>query len=204
MKVKICGIKSTDVALHAVKAGVDALGFVFAPSKREITPAVAKNIIKELPKEVWKVGVFVNERPEKIAEITEITGLTHVQLHGEEETSHYRGQRKQLIKSISIKTEEDIVKVCGTDADYILLDSPPGLYKGGNGTSFNWSLAAGLEASKRIILAGGLNSENIRTAIQTVRPFMVDVSSGVETEGEKDLDKISEFIKKAKGIREDE
>ncbi len=200
MKVKICGIKSVEVALHAVQAGADALGFVFAPSKREIPPAVAKNIINELSPEVWKVGVFVNESPEKIAEIAEFVGLTHIQLHGEEKISRYEAQGKPLIKSVSVKGEADITRIRDTNADYVLLDSPPGLYKGGNGTSFNWSLASGLGTSKRIILAGGLNAENVGTAIQTVRPFMVDVSSGVETEGEKDLGKISEFILIAKGI----
>lgn len=200
MKVKICGIKSVEVALHAVNAGADALGFVFAPSKRETTPELAREIIKELPQETWKVGVFVNETPEKIAEIAEKVGLTHVQLHGEEQCSLYSGQGKRLIKSVSVRSKADIEKVQEVEADYILLDSPPGLYKGGNGTSFNWSLATKLEASKKILLAGGLNAENVKQAIKTVQPYMVDVSSGVETDGEKDPIKISTFIKEAKGI----
>ncbi|WP_404328918.1 N-(5'-phosphoribosyl)anthranilate isomerase [Mesobacillus maritimus] len=204
MKVKICGIKSVEVAHHAVNAGADALGFVFAPSKREISPEQAKGIIKELPQETWKVGVFVNETPEKIVEIAEAVGLTHIQLHGEEQVSPYKGQDNILIKSVSVKSESDIDKVGEIEADYILLDSPPSLYKGGNGTSFNWSLASKLKASNKILLAGGLNAENVQQAIQTVKPYMVDVSSGVETDGEKDPIKISIFINEAKGIREDE
>jgi phosphoribosylanthranilate isomerase len=204
MKVKICGIKSVDVALHAVSAGADALGFVFATSKREITPEQAREIIKELPQDTWKVGVFVDETPERIAEIAEAVGLTHIQLHGEEQVSLYKAQGKRLIKSISVRTNADIEKVRKVEADYILLDSPPGLYKGGNGTSFNWSLATKLKASNKILLAGGLNAENVQQAIKTVQPYMVDVSSGVETDGEKDPIKISNFIKEAKGIREDE
>lgn len=204
MKVKICGIKSVEVAHHAVNSGADALGFVFAPSKREISPEQAKGIIKELPQETWKVGVFVNETPEKIAEIAEEVGLTHIQLHGEEQVNLYKGQDNILIKSVSVKSESDIDKVGEVEADYILLDSPPGLYKGGNGTSFNWSLASKLKASNKILLAGGLNAVNVQQAIQTVKPYMVDVSSGVETDGEKDPIKISKFIKEAKGIREDE
>jgi phosphoribosylanthranilate isomerase len=204
MKVKICGIKSMGVALHAVNEGADALGFVFAPSKREITPEHAKDIIKELPKETWKVGVFVNETPERISEIADAVGLTHIQLHGEEKVCLYKGTGKTLIKSVSVRSEADIAKVREVESDYILLDSPPGLYKGGNGTSFNWSLATKLKASKNILLAGGLNAENIKQAIQTVQPYMVDVSSGVETDGEKDPNKITAFIKEAKRIREDE
>ncbi|SEN58259.1 phosphoribosylanthranilate isomerase [Mesobacillus persicus] len=204
MKVKICGLKTVEAALHAAHEGADALGFVFARSKRQIYAEQAREIIQELPEGIWKVGVFVNETPEKIAEIAEIAGLTHIQLHGEEETSLYRKQGKEVIKSVSIKTEEDIDRIRQIEADYILLDSPPGHYKGGNGTKFNWELAAGLEVRNRVILAGGLNPENVKTAIQTVHPFMVDVSSGVETEGEKDLAKISVFIREAKGTREDE
>lgn len=204
MKVKICGLKTIEAAVHAAKEGADALGFVFAPSKREINAIQARDIIQELPEEIWKVGVFVNESPERISEIAEVAGLTHIQLHGEEHISLYRGLGRQLIKSVSVKTEEDIDKTYSVEADFILLDSPPGLYKGGNGTSFNWKLAAGLEVRNKVILAGGLNPENVKTAIQTVRPYMVDVSSGVETEGEKDLTKISAFIKEAKGTREDE
>jgi phosphoribosylanthranilate isomerase len=204
MKVKICGIKSVEMALHAVHAGADALGFVFAPSKRTIKPAQAKEIIRELPQEIWKVGVFVNETPEEIAKIAETVGLTHIQLHGEEQVSVYKSEGKKLIKSVSVRTEADIEKVRQIEADFILLDSPPGIYKGGNGTSFNWSLATKIKASNNVLLAGGLNAENVKQAIQTVQPFMVDVSSGVETDGEKDPNKISTFIKEAKGIREDE
>jgi phosphoribosylanthranilate isomerase len=203
MKVKICGIKSVEMALHAVCAGADALGFVFAPSKREITPAKAKEIILELPEETWKVGVFVDESPEKIAEIADVVGLTHIQLHGEEHVSLYMEHGKPVIKSVSVRSEADIEKVRDVKADYILLDSPPSLYKGGNGTSFNWSLATKLEGTKNVLLAGGLNAENIKQAIQTVQPYMVDVSSGVETDGEKDPKKISAFINEAKRIRED-
>ncbi|WP_246629067.1 phosphoribosylanthranilate isomerase [Mesobacillus maritimus] len=203
MKVKICGIKSVEMALHAVHAGADAIGFVFAPSKREITPAKAKEIILELPEETWKVGVFVDESPEKIAKIADAVGLTHIQLHGEEHVSLYLEHGKPVIKSVSVRSEADIEKVRDVKADYILLDSPPSLYKGGNGTSFNWSLATKLEGTKNVLLAGGLNVENIKQAIQTVQPYMVDVSSGVETDGEKDPKKISAFINKAKRIRED-
>lgn len=198
MKVKICGIKTVEAALHAARAGADALGFVFAPSKRQITPQQAKAIIKELPESVWKVGVFVNETPEQVAEIADYTGLTHIQLHGDEKPSHYRENGKSLIKAYSIREKEDMNKVDYEATDYVLLDSPPSVYKGGNGISFDWELAKGTENSRKVFLAGGLTPDNVGTAIGMVKPFMVDVSSGVETNGEKDFQKISLFIRRAK------
>lgn len=203
MRVKICGIKSVEAALHAVNQGADALGFVFAPSKREISPEQARTIISALPKETWKVGVFVDQTPEKIDEIAELAGLTHIQLHGNERTDLYRRNGRPLIKSVSVRSGEDLEKLSGIDADFILLDSPPGEYKGGNGTSFDWNLASALEANDKMILAGGLNTENVNGAVSLVNPFMVDVSSGVESDGMKDFAKITAFIEKAKGIRED-
>ncbi|MBM4761967.1 phosphoribosylanthranilate isomerase [Bacillus sp. B15-48] len=200
MKVKICGVRSTEIALQAVEAGADALGFVFATSKRQIGAEQAREIIKELPENIWKVGVFVNESLEKIADIVEIAGLTHIQLHGEENPGHYVALGKPIIKSLSISSDEDIKRLDTFKTDYILLDSPPALYKGGNGTSFEWGLAAGNKNRGKIILAGGLDSENVKKAIDTVQPAMVDVSSGVETDGEKDINKIRSFIKQAKGV----
>ncbi|WP_053363801.1 phosphoribosylanthranilate isomerase [Bacillus sp. FJAT-27251] len=198
MKVKICGIKTVEAALHATAAGADALGFVFAPSKRQITPGEAKAIIEELPEAVWKVGVFVNEPPEKVASIAELAGLTHIQLHGEESPGDYMEIGMPLIKAYSIRDKEDITTIDYEKSDYALLDSPPAMYRGGNGTSFDWDFASGAKSGRNVILAGGLNPDNVQNAINKVRPFMVDVSSGVETEGEKDLRKIGRFIKIAK------
>jgi phosphoribosylanthranilate isomerase len=199
MKVKICGLKSVDAALQAAEEGADALGFVFAQSKRQITAEKAREIINELPDDVWKVGVFVNESPEMVKEIADKAGLTHIQLHGEEVPADYKEIGRPIIKSLSVRTDADIKKLQSISADFILLDSPPGLYQGGNGTRFNWELAASIENNDRIILAGGLTPDNVKTAIDTVRPFMVDVSSGVESDGEKDLNKIRSFIEAAKG-----
>jgi phosphoribosylanthranilate isomerase len=198
MKVKICGIKTAEAALHAAAAGADALGFVFAPSKRQITPREARAIIQELPKAVWKVGVFVNEPPEKVASIAELAGLTHIQLHGGESPSDYMKVGRPLIKAYSIREKEDISSIEYEASNYVLLDSPPAMYRGGNGMSFDWNVASGARRSRNVILAGGLDPENVQIAIDKVRPFMVDVSSGVETEGEKDLRKIGRFIEIAK------
>jgi phosphoribosylanthranilate isomerase len=204
MKVKICGIKTIEAAQHAILCGVDALGFVFADSKRQLTALEAKKIIEALPEHVWKAGVFVNEDAAKIKEIAETSGLTHIQLHGDEVPEDYRSIGLPLIKAISVKSPEDLVKIDTIKADYILLDSPPAEYRGGNGSSFEWNLAKAIGKSKtNIILAGGLDPQNISKAIAKVNPLMVDVSSGVETNGEKDLAKIKDFINNAKKEREE-
>ena len=205
MKVKICGVKTVEAASQAVGCGADAIGFVFAESKRQITVLQAQQIIADIPGHVWKVGVFVNEGAAAIKQIAETAGLTHIQLHGDEKPDDYRSMGLPLIKAVSVKSKEDLEKIKDIDADYILLDSPPAEYRGGNGSSFEWNLAIALGKSRsNVILAGGLNSLNVSTAIAKVNPLMVDVSSGVETNGEKDLVKIKEFINNAKKSEEEE
>jgi phosphoribosylanthranilate isomerase len=204
MKVKICGIRTMEASQYAVQSGTDALGFVFADSKRKITALEAKRIIEALPEHVWKVGVFVNEDAAEIKRIAETAGLTHIQLHGDEVPDDYRSIELPLIKAVSIESSEDLEKIDTIKADYILLDSPPAKYRGGNGSRFEWDLAKAIGKSKtNIILAGGLDPENISKAIVKVNPLMVDVSSGVETNGEKDLSKIKAFIKTAKNEGEE-
>ena len=204
MKVKICGIRTVEAAQHAVRCGTDALGFVFAESKRQVTALEAKQIIDALPEHVWKAGVFVNEDAAKIKKIAEAAGLTHIQLHGDEVTDDYRLIGLPLIKAISVKSTEDLEKLEFIKADYILLDSPPAEYRGGNGLSFEWDLARTIgKSDTKVILAGGLDAGNVSKAIAKVNPLMVDVSSGVETNGEKDLTKITAFINNAKNEREE-
>ncbi|MEW8971108.1 phosphoribosylanthranilate isomerase [Mesobacillus jeotgali] len=199
MKVKICGIKTVEAASHAVGNGADALGFVFAESKRRITVLQAQQIISDLPAHVWKVGVFVNEGAATVEKIAETVGLTHIQLHGDEVPEDYRSIGLPLIKAVSVKSPGDLEKITEIKADYILLDSPPAEYRGGNGSSFEWDLASALgKSNKTVILAGGLDSANVSKAIAKVNPLMVDVSSGVETNGEKDPVKIKRFIHNAK------
>ncbi|MEH7441479.1 phosphoribosylanthranilate isomerase [Bacillus sp. JJ1122] len=204
MKVKICGIKSQEAAKYAVEHGADAIGFVFANSKRQIPLMDAKEIINELPAAVWKVGVFVNEDAETIVQTAKTAGLTHIQLHGEEQIEAYRNIDLPIIRSVSVSPGEDLTRIKKLKADFVLLDSPPEKFHGGNGMSFNWNLAEGIGASQQnVILAGGLNRDNVQAAISKIQPFMVDVSSGVETDGQKDLSKIRAFINKAKGIEEE-
>ncbi|MHA4128861.1 N-(5'-phosphoribosyl)anthranilate isomerase [Bacillus thuringiensis] len=200
MKVKICGITDVETAKSACEYGADALGFVFAESKRKITPKRAEEIIQELPANVLKIGVFVNESVEVIQKIADECGLTHVQLHGDEDNYQIRRLNIPSIKSLGITSESDMKNAQRYETDYILFDSPKEKFHGGNGKTFSWELLGHMpkELRKKTILAGGLNALNIEEAIRTVRPYMVDVSSGVETEGKKDVEKIKQFIIKAK------
>ncbi|PEJ28808.1 phosphoribosylanthranilate isomerase [Bacillus pseudomycoides] len=200
MKVKICGITDVETAKKACEYGADAIGFVFAKSKREITPERAKQIIDELPADVMKVGVFVNESVEVIQKIVNDCGLTHVQLHGDEGNHHIRRLNIPSIKAIGVHLREDIKQATNYKADFLLFDSPKEKFHGGNGKIFSWKLLDDMpnEIRKKCILAGGLHIENIKEAIETVKPYMVDVSSGVETDGKKDSEKIKQFIRKAK------
>ncbi|MBD8073248.1 phosphoribosylanthranilate isomerase [Bacillus cereus] len=200
MKVKICGITDMETAKRACEYGADALGFVFAESKRKITPKRAEEIIQELPANVLKIGVFVNESVEVIQKIADECGLTYVQLHGDEDNYQIRRLNIPSIKSLGVTSESDMKNAQGYETDYILFDSPKEKFHGGNGKTFSWELLGHMpkELRKKTILAGGLNALNIEEAIRTVRPYMVDVSSGVETEGKKDVEKIKQFIIKAK------
>lgn len=200
MKVKICGITDMETAKRTCEYGADAIGFVFAESKRKIVPELAKEIIQELPANVLKVGVFVNESVEVIQKIADDCGLTHVQLHGDEDNHQIRKLNIPSIKGVGVAVEKDIEHAKKYETDYLLFDSPKEKFHGGNGKTFSWELLAHMpnELRKKTILAGGLNILNIEEAIRTVQPYMVDVSSGVETEGKKDLEKIKQFIIKAK------
>ncbi|MDG4658316.1 phosphoribosylanthranilate isomerase [Ectobacillus antri] len=200
MRVKVCGITDVETAKRTCEYGADALGFVFAPSKRRITPEEAADIIKELPAHVQKIGVFVNETVERVEEIAAMCGLDYVQLHGDEDACYMERLNIPFIKAFGVASREDVTRAMNSKAAYVLLDSPKGVYRGGNGTVFPWELLQELNEKERgrIILAGGLGSHNVRDAIRIVRPYMVDASSSLETEGKKDLQKIKTFIETVK------
>ena len=201
MKVKICGITDIETGVAAVQFGADAIGFVFAESKRKVTTLQAQEIIAHLPKEVYKVGVFVNETRDEIEKIAATVGLTHIQLHGDESALFSESLSLPVIKSISFQGNASLEQLADFPSDFILLDSPKGKYRGGNGTVFNWNeVNPHLINKHKVILAGGLHEHNVEEAIKIIRPDMVDVSSGVETDGKKDLRKIKTFIEKAKSI----
>jgi phosphoribosylanthranilate isomerase len=200
MKVKICGITDLTTAIAAVDYGADAIGFVFAESKRKISVIKAKELISHLPKEVLKVGVFVNESKDKIEEIASTVGLTHVQLHGDETQAFSESLSFPVIKAIGMHDNQSLKQLENYPCEYVLLDGPKGKYRGGNGLSFDWNSISPLDLKgKKVILAGGLHEENVEEAIKLIQPYMIDVSSGVETDGKKDLNKIQTFINKAKG-----
>lgn len=197
--MKICGLMNREAILTAVDAGTDLIGFVFARSKRRITKEEAADLAKYIPPNVKKVGVFVNEEMEVIQEIAREAGLDYVQLHGDESPDFCREIGLPVIKAFHVASPEDLDKVARYDCDYYLLDSPAGKYRGGNGEKFDWTIVKERDfLNKKILLAGGLHADNVAAAIDEVNPAGVDVSSGVETDGVKDLDKIREFILAAK------
>ena len=198
-KVKICGLMEHEHVKVAVEAGADAIGFVFAPSSRRVTVEQAQALAKEIPDNVLKIGVFVNETREEITRIFKTVPLDYVQFHGDEDADFIRKIQLPSIKALPVKSTEDVEKTSGYDADYYLFDAPGTVYKGGSGVTFDWELLkdSGIPAEK-IILAGGLNVGNVKEAVGRVRPFMVDVSSGVERGKRKDAGLIREFIQEVK------
>lgn len=199
MLVKICGIKNLDIANAAIEYGADALGFVFARSKREISINEAKNIVDHLSKDVLKIGVFVDADIDTVNNYINILGLNIAQLHGNESNEYCKNVNAKVVKAISISNKEDVNKVYNYDSLYgYLFDRKGEQYIGGEGKTFNWDFLEGLDSKilDRLILAGGLNKNNIEDAILKVKPFMLDVSSGVEKNGVKDKNLIKEFIEK--------
>ncbi|MBN8194384.1 phosphoribosylanthranilate isomerase [Bacillus sp. NTK074B] len=199
-KVKVCGIRRQVEAEWALEAGADAIGFVFAESKRKVDVEKAAEISKSVSPDLLKIGVFVNESIERMEEIFHLVELDYVQLHGDESVEFCEALNLPFIKAISVKERRDIDGIEGFPGEMILLDSGKGPHRGGNGTTFNWDYAHSINIPKHLILAGGLNPENVREAVTKVRPYMVDVSSGVETDGKKDRIKIESFIREAKSV----
>jgi len=199
--VKICGITNLEDALLSVKFGADMLGFNFYDkSPRYVTAETAKQIIDQLPQNIFKVGVFVNETAERIAEVDELLGLNGIQLHGEESPEFVTKLKtmtaSEVIKALRVSPDfrpEDIQKY---DADAILLDAYSEKGRGGTGETFSWDIASELgKTVPTLYLAGGLSPDNIADALLRVKPFAVDVCSGVESQaGLKDKVKLINFI----------
>ena len=201
-KVKICGLMELEHVKVAVESGADAIGFVFAKSRRRVTVEQAKELAIAIPIDVLKIGVFVNEALEEVERIAREVPLDMVQLHGDEDPGYVRRLPFPTIKALSIKTQKDVQKASQYEVDYFLFDAPGVEFRGGSGHSFDWSLLAKANIShNKVILAGGLTETNINEAINIVHPFMVDVSSGVETVLRKDAEKIRTFIR---AVRDEE
>lgn len=200
--VKICGLKDIDHVQVAVEAGADAIGFIFAKSHRQISLPLAKMIAKEVPNEILKIGVFVNETKEVIERYVREVPLDLVQLHGDESPEFAESLSVPVIKALSIANEDDVRKAASYNVAYYLFDTPGVEYRGGSGHTFDWTLLEKVNIPKdKVILAGGLDAGNVQGAIQSVHPFMVDVSSGVETEKRKDEKKIRAFVR---AVRDEE
>ena len=201
LKVKICGVTSATDALDAVEAGADALGFMFyPPSPRCVTLERASEIIRQLPPLIAKVGVFVNPTEEEVRRALEQCGLDTLQFHGEEPPQFCRQFGLKVIKAFRIRDAASLEAVRPYATEAWLLDSYVAGKQGGTGTPFHWDLAvAAVKWGGRVLLAGGLTPENVAAAVRQVRPYGLDVSSGVESApGKKDAAKVRAFIQAAR------
>lgn len=204
IKVKICGITNPEDAQVAVSAGADALGFIFyAKSPRFVEPKVAKHIISELPPFIFPIGVFVNETHQGVRTIMEECGLAFAQLHGDETPAYCESLERPVLRGIRLKDRGSFLAM----AEYrgragvrgFVVDAFSASAYGGTGETTDWELAAEAAEAAPILLAGGLVPENVQEAIQKVKPYGVDVSSGVEVSpGKKDPAKVLAFIHEAK------
>ena len=197
IKVKICGTTSLKDAFFAVESGADAIGFIFYKmSPRNISQKEAKEIILQLPPFIETVGVFVNETSDKINRIAEQCKLNSIQLHGEESPALCRRVKRKVIKAFRVKNADSLKSIASYKVSGFLLDSYNDGSKGGTGQVFDWNLALRVKKQGPVILAGGLNPYNVFTAIHRVKPYGVDVCSGVENSpGIKDHEKVRAFIK---------
>ncbi len=200
MFVKICGITNEDDALLAVAMGADAVGFVFAPSPRQVSPQLVYDITRRLPPEILTVGVFRDDLPDRIFDVVARSGIKAVQLHGHETAATVAAVSESVrwvIKAVPAGSREArVANQFGTDL--ILVDAP----QPGSGRVFDWRLTDEIPSGVRLILAGGLTVENLAGAIEYVKPWGVDVSSGVEeSPGKKDALKLRRFIANARAAK---
>jgi phosphoribosylanthranilate isomerase len=196
-QIKICGITNKEDAICATDCGAAAMGFIFYPhSPRYVKPDDARKIIRFLPDDLVKVGVFVNERTDEIKKVMKYCGLHMIQLHGDETPEFCRDFPAALIiKAIELKDDDDLNRALNYDVAALLVDSRhAGLY-GGTGKEANWDLACRIKNKKPLILSGGLNEKNITEALKVVAPAALDINSGVESEpGKKDHAKLARIF----------
>ena len=190
-KVKICGLSTKEAVKTAVSAGADYIGFVFAPSKRQVTLEQAAEMAKLIPANVKKVGVFVSPNRTELLEAIEKVGLDFVQVHGQVADDLFENLSCASIQAVQVDGDGHVPN---SQADYLLFDAPVA----GSGQTFDWDQLDMTELAQPFFIAGGLNEDNVARAIQHFSPFAVDVSSGVETNGQKDHEKIRRFIERVK------
>ena len=190
-KVKICGLSTKEAVKTAVSAGADYIGFVFAPSKRQVTVEQATELAKIIPTNVNKVGVFVSPSRADLLEAIEKVGLDLVQVHGQVADDLFEDLPCASIQAVQVDGDGHVPN---SQADYLLFDAPVA----GSGQTFDWGQLDTTGLAQPFFIAGGLNEDNVARAIQHFSPFAVDVSSGVETDGQKDHEKIRRFIERVK------
>ena len=190
-KVKICGLSTKEAVKTAVSAGADYIGFVFAPSKRQVTVEQATELAKFIPSHIQKVGVFVSPGRAELLEAVDKVGLDLVQVHGQVADDLFEDLPCASIQAVQVDGDGHVPN---SQADYLLFDAPVA----GSGQTFDWGQLDTTELAQPFFIAGGLNEDNVARAIQHFSPFAVDVSSGVETDGQKDHEKIRRFIERVK------
>lgn len=190
-KVKICGLSTKGAVEVAVSAGADYIGFVFAPSKRQVTLDQATELAKLIPSHIQKVGVFVSPSQSELLEAIDKVGLDLVQIHGQVADDLFEDLPCASIQAVQVDGDGHVPN---SQADYLLFDAPVA----GSGRIFDWGQLDTTDLSQPFFIAGGLNEDNVEEAIQHFTPFAVDVSSGVESNGQKDHEKIRRFIERVK------
>ena len=190
-KVKICGLSTKEAVKTAVSAGADYIGFVFAPSKRQVTLEQAIELVKFIPSHIQKVGVFVSPSRAELLEAVDKVGLDFVQVHGQVVDKLFENLPCASIQAVQVDGNGHVPN---SQADYLLFDAPVA----GSGQTFDWGRLDTTELAQPFFIAGGLHEDNVAKAIQHFTPFAVDVSSGVETDGKKDHEKIRRFIERVK------
>ena len=199
--VKICGITNLDDALNAVECGTDLLGFNFYPdSPRYLPPDRAKEIFREITPAVLKVGIFVNAPANQVIDIAVNLELDHLQFHGDETPEYCNAIGRPWYKAFGLKDETVLGSISQYKSEWLMVDAYVEKAFGGSGVVANWDIAVRAKAFGKLLLAGGLRPDNVEIAVKTVRPFAVDVASGVESlPGIKDHDKVEKFVRIAKG-----
>lgn len=201
-KIKICGLTRTEDIEMVNEFLPDYIGFVFAKSRRQVSAEQAKELKNKLRPAIKAVGVFVNEKPENIAEIANQGIIDLIQIHGDEDAAYCAQLRKltqaPIIKVVRVEREDDFAGIEEFDCDYYLFDTLSSKDYGGTGKAFDHSLLYNKEIKKPFFVAGGLNQDNVAAVIEVIKPFGVDTSGGVETDGIKDVNKIKEFTKQGR------
>lgn len=208
MRVKICGLRRPEDIEYVNKYTPHYAGFVFAKSRRQVTMEQGRELRDLLNPSIKAAGVFVNETADRVAQIAVFCRLDIIQLHGDESPEYFRNIKDilnsmssmevEIWKAVRVKDEESLIGLNEYPKDAVLLDAYADGSYGGAGKTFDWNLAVLAKKHGKIILAGGLTLDNVKDAVNMIKPFAVDVSSGVETDGCKDESKIREFIRLAR------